>query len=59
MIGGAEKHVDVDSEYGRTRYKISNFGLKGIFSEAFMRGFDLSSGSCGGDDFSKSDQAVI
>lgn len=54
-----EKHADVASEYGRMRYKISNFGLNGIFNDDLMRGFDLSSGSSGDDAFNRSDQAVI
>lgn len=58
-IGVVEKHDDVASEYGRMRYKISNFGLHGIFNEALMRGFDFNSGSCGADNFNKSDHAVI
>lgn len=59
MIGVAEKHAGVASEYGRMRYKISNFGLEGIFIVAFIRGFDFNSGSFGDEAFNKSDQAVI
>lgn len=59
MIGFAEKHDGVASEYGRIRYRISSFGLKGIFDVVFMRGFDFNSGSFGDDAFNTSDQAVI